>query len=340
MRIKLFSKNNGLPAAVIEGSRIETTDDFLRNQISKICSETIRPGRSVILENGFIGYQEIEISPTREEFLKETAYLFREMNYDVQIEEEKLNAMLALDFDGTLWDSVLECYWVSVKAFQALGWPLPDLPDFEKRFRRGRFFPATGKDFYTIIDWIDKNRQRDPLTITPDEEAALHRQSESDPKSLQFEKVFYQIRSSWSKSDFAGWAAVQQPYPGVLEQVRRLEKRFSKIVIATTKDIDSTRNLLATCGLTFDIIGKEQTTDKMKQIIYLSKNYKKAFDEILFVDDLLYQVKTVKSLGAKVALAGWGYSSDRQKEEAKQLGIPVLALDTFADCVTELCRFR
>lgn len=340
MLIKLFSKGNESAEAVIilhDGKTdIQTEDGGLRNRLIEICAKPITRGRAVMLKDGFVGYEEIQLMPEQEEFFKEAAYLFREMNYDVRIEEEQKNAILALDFDGTLWDSVQECYLASVKAFNILGWPLPDVTNSEERFRRGRFFPATGKDFYTLLNWIKDHPDRDPVTMTAEEEAALRQESARNPKAEQFEKVFYDVRSSWMKNDFKGWACVQGPYPGVIDQVRTLEKRFSKIVIATTKDAASAQALLATQGLSFEIIGKERTVDKMKQIIYLSKTYKKPFDEILFVDDLLYQVKAVKSLGAKVALAGWGYNSARQKEEAKRLQIPILEPAAFAGALLRM----
>jgi len=339
MKITLFEKGGETPIAVIvwqdNRALIDASDAILRKTLAELYSKPLYRGRSVT-QDGFMGYQEIKLNPDEEEFFKETAYLLQEMSFDVCLDGERKNILVALDFDGTIWDSEEECFLVSCEAFKLIGWPLPAIPDLRQKFKRGRFFPAIGKEFYSIIQWIGENPQRDPQSMTPEEETALRQAAQFDSKADRFEVAFYQVRQEWRKNDFAGWAAVQRPYPGIIDQIRVLEKRFSKVMIATTKFADSAQELLATQGLRLDAIGKEKTTDKMKQMIQLSKTYKKTFREMIFVDDLLMQVKAVKSLGANVALAGWGYSSDRQKEEAKGLNIPVLKLDSFEDSLIKL----
>lgn len=136
--------------------------------------------------------------------------------------------------------------------------------------------------------------------------------------------------------DFDGTLWDSVPYPGVLTQIKKLQEHFSKVVIATTKDSESVGRLLAPYGIGLDVVGKEHSEDKLKQMSFISLTYQKPFNQIVFVDDLFDQIRRVKSLGSKVALAGWGYSSLSQKQEAEKLGIPILELGSFAETLMKL----
>lgn len=289
--------------------------------------------RSVSANSGVIGFNEVQIPPYTEEFFRESVYLIRTLNYYGKLEGERKAQIVALDFDGTIWDSVHECFVISSKAYQKLGWSFPDLPDIEEKFRRGRFFVRIGDEFYLLLNWISRHPNRDPETMSEEEQEELRK--EAGPRAL-FEKTFYETREMMRETQFKEWCSLQNPYPGILDQIKEVQKKFFKVVIATTKDAVSVKKLLGLYGLFLDVIGKENTVDKARQMNFISAAYKIPLNQIIFVDDLLDQVKLVKTIGAKGALAGWGYGSNAQKKEAARLKIPVLNLQSFAKDLEEL----
>jgi phosphoglycolate phosphatase-like HAD superfamily hydrolase len=289
--------------------------------------------RSVSANSGVIGFNEVQIPPYTEEFFRESVYLIRTLNYYGKLEGERKAQIVALDFDGTIWDSVHECFVISSKAYQKLGWSFPDLPDIEEKFRRGRFFVRIGDEFYLLLNWISRHPNRDPETMSEEEQEELRK--EAGPRAL-FEKTFYETREMMRETQFKEWCSLQNPYPGILDQIKEVQKKFFKVVIATTKDAVSVKKLLGLYGLFLDVIGKENTVDKARQMNFISAAYKIPLNQIIFVDDLLDQVKLVKTIGAKGALAGWGYGSSAQKKEAERLKIPVLNLQSFAKDLEEL----
>ncbi len=342
MKISLYRFPNQLiapeePLATIvweDGNTcIETNNKDLERELREFYSRPRTVRRALPQKEGILAFKEEIIQPNTEEFFKESIYSIRELNCYGTIEGERKVQLIALDFDGTLWQSVHECYVITVEAFQKLRWPLPAVSDLENRFTRGRFFVRVGEEFVLLMHWISEHPDRDPATMSESEEEALRKRS--DGRAL-FEQMFYQLRKEWQEKHFEKWCALQHPYPGILEQVKILEKHFDKVVIATTKYADSVKRLLSTQGISLEVIGKENTVDKMKQMSLIASTYKKPFHQIVFVDDLLDQVRSVKSLGAKVALASWGYSSSQQKDEARKIGIPILELDHMAEMLIKL----
>jgi phosphoglycolate phosphatase-like HAD superfamily hydrolase len=312
---------------------IQTEDQELKQQLEKFYAKPLSVRRSVSLSSGVVGFKEVEILPYTEEFFMESVYLVRTLNYYGKLEGERKAQVVALDFDGTLWDSVHECFVITCKAYEKLGISIPSRPDLEEKFKRGRFFVRIGDEFYLLLNWIIQHPDRDPETMSEEEQESLRKEN---GLRILFEKTFYEIRQQMRETNFKEWCALQNPYPGILDQIKEIQKKFFKVVIATTKDAASVRKLLGIHGLDLDVVGKENTVDKARQMNFISAAYKVPLSQIIFVDDILEQVKVVRTIGAKGVLAGWGYGSPRQKKEAEHLRIPVLALETFAKTMEEL----
>lgn len=312
---------------------IETEDKSLEAQLMEFYSKPLSVRRAVSPKEGVVGFKEVEIPPNTEEFFRESVYLVRTLNYYGTLEGDRKVQLVALDFDGTLWDSVHECFILTREAYEKLGWAFPSIDGLEETFTRARFFARTGDDFYLLIKWIEEHPDRDPLTMTPEEEETLRK---TNGNRMVFEKAFYAAREEWREKRFQEWCDLQKPYPGMVEQLRKIQKRFSRAVISTTKDAESVKKLLAIYNITLDVLGREITVDKAKQMNVIASTYRTPLNQIIFVDDLLDHVRLVKSLGVKGALAGWGYGNPRQKEEAAKLGIPVLALEDFAEQLVRL----
>ncbi|MCE7871700.1 hypothetical protein DYH09_15155 [bacterium CPR1] len=226
---------------------------------------------------------------------------------------------LALDFDGVFWDSVGECYVTARRAWRELVGVDP--PECERAFRSGRWMVRVGADFGKLLSLAARDPQADLSGYPRSNWEAL-----PFPQGPQFEQAFYRQREQARQHDPAGWAALQGPYEGFLRELPQLEARFGVPAIATTKDADSVRQLIAPLGLDLVVLGREFSTDKRKQIRHLAADWGVEPSAILLLDDLLDNLRPVQETGARVALAAWGYNTPEEREHARREGIPVLEL--------------
>jgi hypothetical protein len=73
-----------------------------------------------------------------------------------------------------------------------------------------------------------------------------------------------------------------------------------------------------------NIFSREISENKVEQIKNIVEKFSVKPEEIFFVDDMPEQLVDVKNINVKVGLSGWGYNNDQQKQEIRDLGIPVL----------------
>lgn len=234
--------------------------------------------------------------------------------------------LLALDFDGVVWDSVGECYHTAVSTFKRLFAREPGVD--EALFRQGRWLVRTGRDFYVVLRHSEENPAVDWQGFDKAEFSALKESWLQE--CLAYETSFYELRQRQRDGDFAAWSAHQQPYPEFLEQLPELRQLFGEIVVATTKDETSAKKLLASVDLDFAVVGREFSVDKAEQIHHLCQSRNLAPASVVFVDDLIDNLERVQSTGATVALADWGYNTPHERRQADEAGIARLQLDGLA----------
>lgn len=228
--------------------------------------------------------------------------------------------LLALDFDGVIWDSVGECYVTATRAWSTLFGPLKG--EYEKAFRDARWMARTGHDFYVLLRMIQAEPGRSFLEYPKHD--FLRLREEWWDEASRYEQVFCDTRDQARDADPAAWMALQRPYPGMVEEMPRLQEAFAGVVIATTKDEASARLLLESRGLHLPILGKEFSRDKADQIRHLAKNASLPCERVVFIDDLVENLEPVAATGASTALAKWGYNVPAEHEEARRKGYPVL----------------
>jgi phosphoglycolate phosphatase-like HAD superfamily hydrolase len=227
---------------------------------------------------------------------------------------------LALDFDGVFWDSVGECYVIAQRAWAELFGH--QLPPCEAGFRAGRWLARVGSDFGVLLQLASEDPGAD-LHSFPRAEWELRQQVFP---GKQFEETFYRLREQARRQDPAGWAALQGPYREFVAELPELKRVFGEPAIATTKDAESVHTLLRPLGLDLTVLGREVTTDKKLQIGRLCQEWGVQAAEIWFVDDLLDNLRPVQEIGARVALAAWGYNTPDERDTARREGIPLLRL--------------
>ena len=228
--------------------------------------------------------------------------------------------LLALDFDGVIWDSVGECYRTAQRAWAALeGAPAP-VP--EEAFRRGRWMVQAGGEFGLVLRLLLEDPDRDLEGLSLEEFEA--RSARETGWMARFQAAFYAERTRAMRDEREAWLASQAPYQAMLAELPALRGAFRDLVICTTKDEASTRELLATAGLEFPILSREFSVDKGDQVRHLAATRDLPVERIILLDDLVPNLEPVARAGARGALAGWGYNTRAVRAEARRLGFPVI----------------
>ena len=65
--------------------------------------------------------------------------------------------------------------------------------------------------------------------------------------------------------------------------------------------------------------------DKRQQLQHLAEITQVSPTQIMFVDDVLDNLKSAQELGVRPVLAAWGYNSQASRQEAAALGFPVIS---------------
>ncbi len=226
--------------------------------------------------------------------------------------------LIALDVDGVIVDSAHEVFVVCQKALEERGEILDD--SYEEKFMRGRNFLRTAKDFYGIIKLKDKDFD------SMSQEYFNDYVNDHEEESRKMSEDFFAMRKKMQDEDYDKWFSLNRVYPGIADAIKNLSKKFS-IVISSTKDFYSIYTFLERVRIDIsreNIISKEISENKVDQVKIISERFAANFNEIFFIDDNPEQVKAVKKLGVNVALAGWGYTNERQKQEVREEGITIL----------------
>ncbi|MBS2033714.1 HAD family hydrolase [bacterium] len=243
-----------------------------------------------------------------------------------------MKRVLALDFDGVIWDSVGECFVMARRVYTEMtGLPCSDL---EAPFRRGRWLVRTGGDFLLILQLAMADPERD-LTHFPKAEFEQLQQQKAY-EMAEFAKAFYALREKTRDEHWDEWSSFQQPYPLLLQQFGELRKVFDTIVVCTTKDTRSAQALLASAGLDLPIYGRELALHKGDQIQALCREHGVTPAQIFFIDDLVENLDQVRPTGAACGLAAWGYNTSAERERAVIEGYPVLEVFSLAQDLKNL----
>lgn len=230
--------------------------------------------------------------------------------------------VLALDFDGVIWDSAPECFETGWRTYQKLFKVDLSGAQNKSRFLAGRPLARTGHDFYLLLYLLDRQPQLDLASFPFDELVKLRARFKEQARA--FDAEFYVQRAKYREEDLGLWLSWQGPYPKVVELLDRWEASFEGVALATTKDRQSAAALLKTIGRSWPIFGKEFSLEKDRQLEGIAAHFSVNSENIIFVDDLVENLEQVRSTRASSVLASWGYNTLESREEAKRRGYPVL----------------
>lgn len=250
--------------------------------------------------------------------------------------------ILALDFDGVIVDSAWECLFISYNAyfkvykrkerdfFEGEPFTFENWENIKKRYKKE-------VEYYRIMRPYIRGANDYGLIIKlMEEKKIIENQKEFDKyrKSVDFDfeafhQEFYKERDRLQELDFKAWFNLEPAYPKIVEGIKQLLERGTKIIITTSNRLKSITPSFAPEYLGFeikqgDILDKRFGEDKSEQMKHIVKSYNIKFEDICFVDDQVNHLIQTRPLGVKVLLAGWSYATDIQKEEACKQNIPLI----------------
>lgn len=237
-----------------------------------------------------------------------------------------MEKFIAFDFDGVVVDSVYECFIVTKRICEELGIKIKK--NFEKQFINARKFVLSADEYYVISKALEENSETDFENMSQNQFDNLAR---IFGFSKEFHERFYDVRAEMIKNNKDEWLKLHKIYPHIIEAIKNVKKEYD-IFLASARNMASILELLQyfECADIFDkqnIISKELSADKAKQMNYISKNFNIPLNKILFIEDMVQNALSTKSIGVNVAVVAWGYSDQRQRAIIRKSGIPVIEND-------------
>jgi phosphoglycolate phosphatase-like HAD superfamily hydrolase len=232
---------------------------------------------------------------------------------------------LALDFDGVLCNGLKEYFQTSVKAYRCL-WPDADadadaarISDWEPIFGRLRSVIETGWEMPLMLRAIQMGyKETDTQLNWPQVREQILAQLQLKPKQISLQVDT--LRDQWLTDDLPSWLALQEFYPGVLEQLQRWMSLDLPLFIITTKESRFVQTLLQQHGIKFaaaDIFGKDRQQPKY---LTLQQLQAQGLSNIWFVEDRFATLTSIRQhtdlQPTTLFLGDWGYNTEGDRKAA------------------------
>jgi phosphoglycolate phosphatase-like HAD superfamily hydrolase len=225
---------------------------------------------------------------------------------------------LALDFDGVIADSILECLVTAYNAFsvhQSRRDFRTNTQDFSsaeiRRFRETRSFIRRGEDYVYLLQAA---QEKYPLREQADFDAFAEK---NDDLREIYRELFYGQRKRLQEAYLSDWIGLNAIYPGMDDFLGHL-KDPNALFIVTTKDLDSVELILRSQDIRLNRANMFQATKtygkpQILNEIIASRNM--SADDIRFIDDHAGTVLEVsQQTDIESYFAQWGYHSKEQMD--------------------------
>lgn len=241
--------------------------------------------------------------------------------------------ILALDFDGVLCDSAIECLINSYNSFNVIEessikkvYGLGEIATGEvKAFMTFRPLARVAKEYCLLWHMIKENQAIDPGKN-------INKQAKIPADKLEkFNSIFYTQRKEWMEKDIKAWLGHNPLYNGMRETLLKISDR-ENVFIVSSKDRSAIKAIMEYNELPVDedkILGSDSGMDKDAVFHKLKEAYSISFSAITFLDDNVNNLLQAKDMGISVFFASWGYSMNTDKNRINEMCIPMVALENF-----------
>jgi len=237
--------------------------------------------------------------------------------------------LLALDFDGVIVDSVLECAVVAYNGYQAfqglvtrINSPQEIPADKLSKFRSMRPYIRSGEDYLYLFQALDED-----ITISGQAAFDKFHDTHLDRKESYYQ-LFYAEREALMISDNENWIALNPPYDGMIDYLQSIKPNLI-LHIVSTKASKYISEILDYNGIRLSVEQIHQAGrgfSKADIINLLLQENQLYPGETAFVDDHPDTVLKVSETGVVCYLANWGYNNVGQRQFIMDNDIPVIDL--------------
>lgn len=217
---------------------------------------------------------------------------------------------LFLDFDGVLFDSLLEAYLLGRFAYRGGDVHEPVEEEDYAVFASLRFFITYSAQYWRIFRIIELCGPDASLPAYREAYARLVKEEHSEEMRV-FDERFLGLRKKLITEEHAFWLSLSKPYP-FLEAVKPLFRSTLSPIIVTTKNRDAVVENMAQEGI---VVIPEKIMDKAdclraggKRSLIADFMARESIEHGVFIDDILENIRECEELpGLKCLHAGWGY---------------------------------
>ena len=212
--------------------------------------------------------------------------------------------ILALDFDGVICDSIVECMETSYQAFHMLnqerGLPEKIPQEWRSIFYKRRGYVRPSGNFYMLWKLITESPNR-IISFKQFENLCSKNKSAIE----DFAVLFHGIRSKKILDNRNLFIEQNKLFPGVKENWPIRSKNL--IYIVTTKDVESVQIIMDSAQLKYEDIYARGSGPKSISILKISERNMVKPSEIIFIDDSIAHLEEVAMTGCSTIHAAWGY---------------------------------
>ena len=220
---------------------------------------------------------------------------------------------LFLDFDGVLFDTVLEAYLLARYAFKGIE-PQEKVDEKEYNiFHSARYLITNSWHYYYIFKIITDKNYLDMDDFSRQYYSFINNRDEKS--DLKFDKLFQEKRKDLINNHFEFWNKLDKPYH-FFEEIKYLSKDYNILIVSTKNE----KAILKHCkdyGLSIEerhVIGKPRLKNfgskKAFLEYYINENKIK---KSLFIDDSKATIEKCSNIPNLRALcANWGYVKDKK----------------------------
>jgi phosphoglycolate phosphatase-like HAD superfamily hydrolase len=212
--------------------------------------------------------------------------------------------ILALDFDGVICDSIVECQETGYQAFLALnqGRGLPEkIPQHWKSlFCKRRGYVRPSGNFYMLWKWITESANK-VITFTEFENLCERNKGVIN----EFAELFHAIRNKKILDNKKLFIEQNKLFSDV--KINWPSSSENLIYIVTTKDVESVKLIMDSAQLTYNGIYARGSGPKSLSIKKISELNMVKPSDITFIDDSVAHLEEVAKTGCFTIHATWGY---------------------------------
>jgi phosphoglycolate phosphatase-like HAD superfamily hydrolase len=237
------------------------------------------------------------------------------------------------DFDGVLFDTARECLetaFATARERPGSRWRDCDVPppDVAERFLANRHWVGPPWQYAVLLDCLATGE----MPATTAEFVALAKRREAELAS--FTDDYFATRTRLS-SDVARWCSVIAPYRGVVEAFRRLHDAGKAAILSTRDPASIQRIFTHFADFVPEQLARAGPREKHEALVELADHRGMTPKRLFFLDDYAHHAVPAHRRGVAAHLALWGYLGPDDIHNAREAGLPCVAL---ADLERALAR--